>query len=171
MYLGKKDVSGIYRGNNKIYNSEDYTKKDLGTELVTDSTILHYDFSGKYLHESNSPITDLSGNGNDGQLTNFNGTYQTSGYNYERTGLIFDGINDYIRFNELLIPTGQEYTIEIVISELEWENKDIEHAILGQSNDISSSYKHAIVYGLDYYNANNKFLHFRFYIITSTWNN
>src|SRR5699024_1890588 len=80
--LGDKNIPFIYQGNELLYPNP-----------VKDGLVLWYDFKGM----KNSDVTkgiakDLSGNGNDGTLSNFAYT-SGSGYN---DGLKFDGVDDII---------------------------------------------------------------------------
>ena len=80
--LRDKNIPFIYQGNELLYPNP-----------VKDGLVLWYDFKGmKNSDVSKSVVVDLSGNGNNGTLQNFNYTSE-SGYN---NGLKFDGIDDVI---------------------------------------------------------------------------
>ena len=80
--LGDKNIPFIYQGNELLYPNP-----------VKDGLVLWYDFkSMKNSDVSKGVARDLSGNGNNGTLSNFAYT-SGSGYN---DGLKFDGIDDVI---------------------------------------------------------------------------
>ena len=80
--LGDKNIPFIYQGNELLYPNP-----------VKNGLVLWYDFKGMKNSDVNkNTAKDLSGNGNDGTLRNFNYT-SNSGYN---NGLKFDGIDDTI---------------------------------------------------------------------------
>lgn len=80
--LGDKNIPFIYQGNELLYPNP-----------VKDGLVLYYDFKGmKNSDVSKGIAKDLSGNGNNGTLSNFAYT-SGSGYN---DGLKFDGIDDVI---------------------------------------------------------------------------
>src|SRR5699024_8179739 len=75
--------------------------------------MLHYDFS----HESNNSeykdkAFDYSGNGNHGELQNFNFTEESG---YDGSKLKFDGIDDYITTQGFAnhLPTLKDFTIQL----------------------------------------------------------
>lgn len=78
--LGDKNIPFIYQGNELLYPNP-----------VKDGLVLWYDFKGMRNNDVSKDVAkDLSGNGNDGALRNFNYTSE-SGYN---NGLKFDNIDD-----------------------------------------------------------------------------
>ena len=86
--LGNTDIPFVFRGDELIYPN-----------YVKDGLVLHYDFSGmSNSDESRGVAKDLSGNGNHGELQNFNFT-EESGYVGDK--LKFDGVDDYILSNSL----------------------------------------------------------------------
>ena len=89
-----------------LHNAESKGLKELVDGVVVqDGLVLHYDFS----HESNTSeykdkAFDYSGNGNHGELQNFNFTEESG---YEGEGLKFDGVDDYV---EEIQPFYEKYT-------------------------------------------------------------
>ena len=96
-----------------LHNAESKGLKKLKPDVVVqDGLILHYDFS----HESNASeykgkAFDYSGNGNHGELQNFNFT-EESGYNENK--LAFDGVDDYIETEK--VPFNKSLTIESIVN-------------------------------------------------------
>lgn len=83
--IGDKEIDFVFQGDRLIYPS--YAGKE--------SMVLHYDFSGmKNTDVTKGVAEDLSGNGNNGTLQNF--AYD-AGSGYEDNGLMFDGVDDYVR--------------------------------------------------------------------------
>lgn len=81
--LGSTDIPFVFRGDELLY--PDYVK---------DGLVLHYDFSGMTNTDDTRGIAkDLSGNGNHGTLHNFNFTAESG---YEKNGVLFDGVDDYV---------------------------------------------------------------------------
>lgn len=102
--LGDKNIPFIYQGNELLYPNP-----------IKDGLVLWYDFKGMKNSDINKKITeDLSGNGNNGTLQNFNYTSE-SGYS---DGLKFDGIDDYTVFN--LNTSFRNTTYELI---LKWEGE------------------------------------------------
>ena len=101
-----------------LHNAESKGLKQLKPGVVVqDGLVLHYDFS----HESNTSeykdkAFDYSGNGNHGVLNNFNFT-EESGYGGNK--LLFDGVDDYISFNNPIpsqTPETQSWSVELIFS-------------------------------------------------------
>ena len=83
--LGDKNIPFIYQGNELLYPNP-----------IKNGLVLYYDFKGmKNSDASKNVARDLSGNGNNGTLQNFNYT-NDSGYN---DGLKFDNVDDTIVTN------------------------------------------------------------------------
>ena len=83
--LGDKNISFIYQGNDLLYPNP-----------VKDGLVLWYDFKGMKNSDTTKGVAkDLSGNGNNGTLKNFN---YTNGSGYDN-GLKYDGIDDNLTVN------------------------------------------------------------------------
>jgi len=83
MDLGYLNIPFIYKGSDLVYPSP-----------IKDGLVLWYDFSGMSNSFENRDIaTDLSGNGNHGTLQNF---AYSEGSGYDKRGLLFDGVDDYV---------------------------------------------------------------------------
>ena len=88
MKFGSKDIPFVYKGDKLVYPNP-----------IKDGLLLWYDFKGMRNTDTNKEVAkDLSGNGNDGTLTNFN---FTEGSGYKDNTLIFDGVDDKLVIPEL----------------------------------------------------------------------
>ena len=88
MKFGSKDIPFVYKGDKLVYPNP-----------IKDGLLLWYDFKGMRNTDTNKEVAkDLSGNGNDGTLTNFN---FTEGSGYKDNTLIFDGVDDNLTIPEL----------------------------------------------------------------------
>ena len=88
MNIGSLNTPFIYRGEELIYPN-----------YVKDGLVLHYDFSGMTNADTSRGIAkDLSGNGNHGELQNFNYTPESG---YDKNKLLFDGVDDRIENNTI----------------------------------------------------------------------
>lgn len=82
-------------------------------DIVKDGLVLWYDFIGMRNTDANKAIAhDWSGNGNDGQLQNFNFTAESG---YENDGLKFDGVDDYAHSYTDLSSNYSGITIQMTI--------------------------------------------------------
>ena len=82
-------------GNSKAAEIYDSVVNNMKPEYVSDGLILHYDAinnTGSGHDNTTTTWKDLSGNGNDLMLSNFNNT-SSSGWN--ENSLVFDGIDDF----------------------------------------------------------------------------
>lgn len=96
--LGDKNIPFIYQGNKLLYPNP-----------VKDGLVLWYDFKGMTNNDVSKDVAkDLSGNGNDGALRNFNYTSE-SGYN---NGLKYDRIDDNL---ETPLTISKSFTISMTI--------------------------------------------------------
>ena len=103
--LGDKNIPFIYQGNELLYPNP-----------IKDGLVLWYDFKGMKNSDVNKGVAeDLSGNGNNGALQNFNYTSE-SGYS---DGLKFDGVDDYYISNSKIQRTSKELTISISVNVVE----------------------------------------------------
>lgn len=106
MNIGDMGVPFIYQGEELIY-----------PEYVKDGLVLHYDFSGMTNNDASKDIArDLSGNGNHGTLQNFNFTPESG---YDKNKLLFDGVDDYIVFDNPVpeqTDATQSWSVEMVLA-------------------------------------------------------
>ena len=140
-----------------------------GLDIVTDGLVFSVDAANKKSYPgSGTSITDLSGNGNTGTLTNgptFNGV---------NAGTIdFDGANDYISFSDNTGLNNQSISME------SWSKLDSvpQSGFLFEKGSVNTQYS-------NFYNNNNGLFYFRTkglstedlnfdytaYVSTSTWN-
>ena len=90
MKFGSKDIPFVYKGDKLVYPNP-----------IKDGLLLWYDFKGMKNTDTNKEVAkDLSGNGNDGTLTNFN---FTEGSGYKDNTLVFDGVDDSLTIPELVL--------------------------------------------------------------------
>ena len=88
MKFGSKDIPFVYKGDKLVYPNP-----------IKDGLLLWYDFKGMRNTDTNKEVAkDLSGNGNDGTLTNFNFTEESG---YKDNTLVFDGVDDKLTIPEL----------------------------------------------------------------------
>ena len=88
MKFGSKDIPFVYKGDKLVYPNP-----------IKDGLLLWYDFKGMRNTDTNKEVAkDLSGNGNDGTLTNFNFTEESG---YKDNTLVFDGVDDSLTIPEL----------------------------------------------------------------------
>lgn len=101
-YIGTEKVARMYHGDDVVFPMP-----------VQDGLVLWYDFMGRKNTDVNRAIAeDLSGNGNDGDLTNF-AFEEGSGY---KDGLVFDGMDDHIRLRDMNTKGIKDgLTIEVLI--------------------------------------------------------
>src|SRR5699024_709929 len=90
MKFGSKDIPFVYKGDKLVYPNP-----------IKEGLLLWYDFKGMRNTDTNKEVAkDLSGNGNDGTLTNFN---FTEGSGYKDNTLVFDGVDDSLTIPELVL--------------------------------------------------------------------
>src|SRR5699024_4465448 len=88
MKFGSKDIPFVYKGDKLVYPNP-----------IKEGLLLWYDFKGMRNTDTNKEVVkDLSGNGNDGTLTNFNFTEESG---YKDNTLVFDGVDDSLTIPEL----------------------------------------------------------------------
>ena len=88
MKFGSKDIPFVYKGDKLVYPNP-----------IKDGLLLWYDFKGMRNTDVGKEVAkDLSGNGNDGTLTNFNFTEESG---YKDNTLVFDGVDDSLTIPEL----------------------------------------------------------------------
>lgn len=104
--VGDGKPAFIYEGNDLVYPNP-----------VKDGLVLWYDFSGRTNADGQRGIAeDLSGNGNHGTLQNFNFTPESG---YDKNKLLFDGVDDYIAFDNPIpeqTDTTQSWSVEMVVA-------------------------------------------------------
>ena len=126
--LGDKNIPFIYQGNELLYPNP-----------VKDGLVLWYDFKGmKNSDVSKGIVGDLSGNGNNGTLSNF---AYTSGSGYNK-GLKFDGIDDVVNLINPLFNQGKEnqnWTFSISFKLVE-NNTSLEFLLRGINLGIGIRY-------------------------------
>lgn len=130
--------------------------------VITNGLKLWYDFKGMGNTSRNKEIApDLSGNGNDGNITSF--TFDTtSGYD---DGLMFDSVDDHISVNNPLsyqIPSEQAFTVDAMIK-LDSSTTTEQYLISGINRGLALSYYEKPLLYLnaeanDYYVYGNKSL-------------
>lgn len=126
-----------------------YTQPENGTfiqntDLVTQNTILYakwqkdphliawYDGVQNTLegHKDDTTIwVDLTGNNPKGGTINGGATWKTN-------GLLFDGINDWVNLNSILMPEQSDFTVSVVVSIENYPESEM--YILGQATSDSS---------------------------------
>lgn len=90
MKFGSKDIPFVYKGDKLVYPNP-----------IKDGLLLWYDFKGMRNTDTNKEVAkDLSLNGNDGTLTNFNFTEESG---YKDNTLVFDGVDDRLTIPELVL--------------------------------------------------------------------
>lgn len=88
--FGKNNIPFVYKGDKLVYPNP-----------IKDGLLLWYDFKGMRNTDTHKEVAkDLSGNGNDGTLTNFN---FTEGSGYKDNTLVFDGVDDSLTIPELVL--------------------------------------------------------------------
>lgn len=115
MDLGYLNIPFIYRGSDLVHPSP-----------IKDGLVLWYDFSGMSNSFENRDIaTDLSGNGNHGTLQNFS---YSEGSGYDKRGLLFDGVDDYVHLeNNETLEIVESLTLEQTFIKTAEHNVDDEN--------------------------------------------
>ena len=110
--------------------------KIVDPNIPTDGLVCYLDARGKYNTDIyKNTLLDLSGNGNHGTLRNFNFT-EESGYvedvsDGSASGLKFDGVDDYIRINNInTLDITNEFTFmtELVVTKNNMKVQSIIHS-------------------------------------------
>lgn len=142
--LGDKNIPFIYQGNELLYPNP-----------VKEGLVLWYDFKGMKNSDATKGVAkDLSGNGNNGTLQNFNYTSE-SGYN---NGLKFDGVDDMVNLtNPLFNQTkeNQSWTFSISLKLIE-NNTSLEFLVRGINLGIGIRYMDNENKILNYINTSDK---------------
>ena len=133
-----------------------------GPNIVKDGLVLYLDpgSPNSYYDKTSTTIKDISGNGNNGTLTNFGS--QTI-YNTSNGGsIIFDGTNDFINLG-----TGLNFTSfsscfwikfnslsnQVIITKGDWDTNNASYTIAYYSNQIrTDTFQSTTIYGTTTYN-------------------
>lgn len=102
--LNNEPISFAYHGNNLVYPTP-----------VIQNLLLWYDFKGLTNDSSNKQISKDLNNMYDGKLNNFSYTENNS---YDKEGLLFDGIDDFIdvtEFKSSSLTNLKEFSFEFII--------------------------------------------------------
>ena len=102
--LGNKPISFVYHGNELVYPNP-----------VNQNLLLWYDFKGLTNDSSNKEISKDLNNMYDGKLNNFSYTENNS---YDKEGLLFDGIDDFIdvtEFKTTSLNNLNEFSFEFIL--------------------------------------------------------
>ncbi|PKE36335.1 hypothetical protein CW674_02370 [Macrococcoides caseolyticum] len=130
--LGDKNIPFIYQGKDLLYPNP-----------VKDGLVLWYDFKGmKNSDVSKNVARDLSGNGNNGVLSNFSYT-DTSGYN---NGLNLDGVDDSVSIGDKpsVINLNLEVTVEMSL--IFKETPTFWRWLIGNVTDSAGNAGYALAY-------------------------
>lgn len=139
--LGDKNIPFIYQGNELLYPNP-----------IKDGLVLWYDFKGMRNSDvSKNVVKDLSGNGNNGTLENFN---YTNGSGYSEKGLKFDGVDDLLSISKSIY--FQTIELSLNISQEVSTNK-----IIFQGDNLydyfyMSSYYNFVISNRSKYNGKNQ---------------
>ena len=122
MKFGSKDIPFVYKGDKLVYPNP-----------IKDGLLLWYDFKGMRNTDTNKEVVkDLSGNGNDGTLTNFNFTEESG---YKDNTLIFDGVDDSLTIPELVL---DETAMTVVHDGKLYAYEDDKVMTVGEDGEVSS---------------------------------
>ena len=128
MKFGSKDIPFVYKGDKLVYPNP-----------IKDGLLLWYDFKGMRNTDTNKEVAkDLSGNGNDGTLTNFN---FTEGSGYKDNTLVFDGVDDSLTIPELVL---DETAMTVVHDGNIYSYEDDKVLTLGEDGEIVGSGKNLL---------------------------
>ena len=123
MKFGSKDIPFVYKGNKLVYPNP-----------IKDGLLLWYDFKGMRNTDTNKEVAkDLSGNGNDGTLTNFNFTEESG---YKDNTLVFDGVDDSLTIPELVL---DETSMTVVQDGKAYAYEDDKVLTVGEDGEIVGS--------------------------------
>ena len=135
MKFGSKDIPFVYKGDKLVYPSP-----------IKDGLLLWYDFKGMRNTDTTKEVAkDLSGNGNDGALTNFNFTEESG---YKDNTLVFDGVDDSLTIPELVL---DETAMSVMHDGKIYSYEDDKVMTVGEDGEIVGS---SINYILDGFERN-----------------
>lgn len=121
IYIGDEQVARTYHKGQITHPSP-----------VRDGLVLWYDFMGRRNTDAQRGVaTDLSGNGNNGTLTNF--AYEP-GSEYEGGGLRFDGVDDYVEGTPIVNSLGDNSTLEVLFNMQDKGSSAPYSKIIGDTN-------------------------------------
>src|SRR5699024_8089862 len=128
MKFGSKDIPFVYKGDKLVYPNP-----------IKDGLLLWYDFKGMRNTDTNKEVAkDLSGNGNDGTLTNFN---FTEGSGYKDNTLVFDGVDDSLTIPELEL---DETAMSVMHDGKIYSYEDDKVMFVGEDGEIVGSGKNLL---------------------------
>src|SRR5699024_10871899 len=120
---------------------------------IKDGLLLWYDFKGMRNTDTNKEVAkDLSGNGNDGTLTNFN---FTEGSGYKDNTLVFDGVDDSLTIPELEL---DETAMSVMHDGKLYAYEDDKVITVGEDGEIIGGGRNLIqggIYGIQLWSNNN----------------
>ena len=128
MKFGSKDIPFVYKGDKLVYPNP-----------IKDGLLLWYDFKGMRNTDTNKEVAkDLSGNGNDGTLTNFN---FTEGSGYKDNTLVFDGVDDSLTIPEIAL---DETAMSVMHDGKIYSYEDDKVMFVGEDGEIVGSGKNLL---------------------------
>lgn len=129
MKFGSKDIPFVYKGDKLVYPNP-----------IKDGLLLWYDFKGMRNTDAGKEVAkDLSGNGNDGTLTNFNFTEESG---YKDNTLVFDGVDDKLTIPELEL---DETAMTVVHDGKLYAYEDDKVMTVGEDGEIIGSGKNVLL--------------------------
>ena len=129
MKFGSKDIPFVYKGDKLVYPNP-----------IKDGLLLWYDFKGMRNTDTNKEVAkDLSGNGNDGTLTNFNFTEESG---YKDNTLVFDGVDDKLVIPELDL---DETAMSVMHDGKLYAYEDDKVLTIGEDGEITNIPKNILV--------------------------
>ena len=139
--LTKEQVEKNYNKNNKRFSINNSEKEEIG-QYVNEGLIAWYDGIKNTETGHNYETTtwsDLTGNNITGATIN--------GATWTMKGLLFDGTNDWVNMNSILMSEQENFTLEVVMSLNSYTNS--QYYILGQNGSSDATNR----FGLNYYNS------------------
>ena len=135
MKFGSKDIPFVYKGDKLVYPNP-----------IKDGLLLWYDFKGMRNTDVTKEVAkDLSGNGNDGTLTNFNFTEESG---YKDNTLVFDGVDDSLTIPELEL---DETAMTVVHDGKLYAYEDDKVLTVGEDGEIVGAGQNLLVGSNDYW--------------------
>src|SRR5699024_6641857 len=158
MKFGSKDIPFVYKVDKLVYPNP-----------IKEGLLLWYDFKGMRNTDTNKEVAkDLSGNGNDGTLTNFNFTEESG---YKDNTLVFDGVDDSLTIPELVL---DETAMTAVHDGKIYSYEDDKVMTVGEDGEIAGDGKNLIFdannFSARYTPRNNANLKFESGVEIKEWN-